>query len=61
MATAPSSEENGLTCAGAGNVAEERGRKERNGGSAGEEKRRVRAARKLAQASGADGRNDVSL
>lgn len=58
MATAPSSEEG---CAGGVEVVERRGAKERKGGSAGEEKRRQRAARKLAQASEAEERNDVSL
>lgn len=62
MAMTPSSEENGPTCAGGGKVAEVCGGKGRRGGSAGEEKRRERAARKLAQASEADERNDdVSL
>lgn len=61
MAMAPSSEENGPTCTGGGEVAEVCGGKGRRGGSAGEEKRRERAARKLAQASEADDRNDVSL
>ena len=56
---APSSEENGLTCTGRGKSTDERGLKGRKGGLAAEEKRRERAARKLAQASEAEERNDV--
>lgn len=57
MATAPGSD----TCTGGSKSSDERISKERKGGVAGEEKRRERAAHKLAQALEADERNDVSL